>query len=343
LEIEVRLVTRLPRKDYVGQWHHVMHRGIARRTVFESALDIRAFLALLAQVVRAGELEVHSFCVLTTHFHLLVRCPAGNLGIAMGRVLNGYVRWFNRGRRRDGSLFRGRFRSRPVTLEAYRRVLVRYIDDNPVHAGLVALPREYPHGSASRFCAARATPWLEHGWIASVVADRLDGAVLDARTYSMAFERGNTDRVRRFVDRRFASAPAVDDPLDALLAAAPPRVLDWMRRKADLADGTSVGVPVCEVEDVAHAVAEARRLHGAWSIRQGNTRGRTADAWLQIENGLARDLCAATCEENGERLKRTGTWSSNAHRRHRRMLAVDGRYAEACAGIASRALAVGNA
>src|SRR5437867_1139696 len=103
-----------------------MNRGIARRPVFETRADIRFFLACLARAVRRGELEVHVFCVLTTHFHLLVRSPIGRLAVAMKRIENAYVRYYNRTRRRDGPLFRGRFRSRPVESLRYRNLLVRY-------------------------------------------------------------------------------------------------------------------------------------------------------------------------------------------------------------------------
>lgn len=142
-----------------------MNRGLARRTAFESAADVRAFLALLAREVRAHKIAIHAFCVMTTHFHLLAQSVDGELGPTIGRVLNGYVRRFNRGRRRDGSLFRGRFRSRPVTTETYRRVLVRYIDLNPVQARLVECPVDYPHGSAQPHVQPVGSPWLERHWI----------------------------------------------------------------------------------------------------------------------------------------------------------------------------------
>ena len=63
---------RLPRRDAPGRWFHVMNRGIARRTVFESREDVRYFLSRVARAVRRGEIEVHSFCIMATHFHLLV-------------------------------------------------------------------------------------------------------------------------------------------------------------------------------------------------------------------------------------------------------------------------------
>ena len=70
-------MARRPRLDCEGAWHHVMNRGIARRPIFEGRGDIRFFLSRVARAVRRGELEVHAYCVLPTHFHMLVRSPAG--------------------------------------------------------------------------------------------------------------------------------------------------------------------------------------------------------------------------------------------------------------------------
>ncbi len=58
------------RSDGRGAWHHVMNRGLARRPVFEDRECVRYFLSCLARVVRRGLLEVHAYCVMTTHFHL---------------------------------------------------------------------------------------------------------------------------------------------------------------------------------------------------------------------------------------------------------------------------------
>src|SRR5262245_45253642 len=133
-----------PRHDYRESWHHVMNRGIARRTVFELPRDGRRFLAGLARAVRRGDVRVHAYSLLSTHYHLLVSSPAGRLSEGIGRAQNEYVRYFNRDRRRDGPLFRGRFTSKLVKTAAYRHTLVRYIDHNPVLAGLAAAPAEHP-------------------------------------------------------------------------------------------------------------------------------------------------------------------------------------------------------
>ncbi len=157
---------RRPRHDAVDTYHHVMNRGIARRPVFETDEDRRFFLSLLAQEVRAGRLEIHAYSVMLTHFHLLVRSVTGELSEAMRRIQNRYARRFNRSRKRDGPLFRGRFLSRPVDSLRYRRNVVTYIHDNAVAAGLVANPADHDWSSARFFAGegGRRPPWLAPGW-----------------------------------------------------------------------------------------------------------------------------------------------------------------------------------
>ena len=70
-------MARRNRCDTPGSWHHVVNRGIAKRPLFEDRDDIRYFLSRLAHEVRRGRIEVHAYCILTTHYHLLVRSPRG--------------------------------------------------------------------------------------------------------------------------------------------------------------------------------------------------------------------------------------------------------------------------
>ena len=127
------------------------------------------FLSLLAREVRRETLEIHAWCVLTTHYHLLVRSPTGDVSGAMERIQRGYSRRFNREERRDGPLVRGRFKSRRVGSLAYRSCLVRYIDANPVQAGLVDVAWRYPFGSAAQYVHRKGPKWLERTWVEAEV------------------------------------------------------------------------------------------------------------------------------------------------------------------------------
>lgn len=239
------------RNDGVGVWHHVMNRGIARRTVFETRADVRFFLSRIAHAVRREELELHVFCVMSTHFHLLVRSPHGLLATAMCRIQNDYVRYFNRGRRRDGPLFRGRFTSKPVESLTYRELLVQYIDNNPVSAGLAPVPALFSHGSAYHYARRKGPRWLSRQWVEQLVATRSDKPSFDPHDYSAAITGSAVRDLEALVERRIRTSRLEDDPFDELISSSGPQVISWMRHKAQLADGTRPAAPVCAPSAIA--------------------------------------------------------------------------------------------
>ena len=294
------------RRDYAGALHHVMSRGIARRTVFETRRDVRYFLSRLAREVRRGELEVLVYGVLTTHFHLFVRSPRGRLSAAMQRVLDAYARWFNRGRRRDGPLFTSRFINRVVESESYAISLVRYIDDNAVAAGLVVRPADYPHGSAGHYARARGPAWLSRSGV-EAMANGGRGGPWDPRDYERCFGEPSTPGARWIVGRRLRDTGLRDeDPLDDLLSAAPTEVRDWMERKARLADGTSPGWPVVSPATLRRCVAGAGP-DGAAAAAVGRSLVPRRDLILAA---LLRWCAGLRIEEIGDRMgwSPTATW-----------------------------------
>jgi hypothetical protein len=326
---------RHPRVDGPDTWHHVMNRGMAKRTAFEDDLDIRFFLSRLARAVRAGWIEVHSYAVLSTHFHLLVRSRASGLSAAMQWILNAYVRRFNRGRRRDGSLFRGRFASKPVSSLSYRRQLVRYIDFNPVEAGLVPTPALYPHGSARWYARPSRPPWLSRDWIEETVRAQRGSSVYDPLSYPDCFGQSLSPGLAKVVERRMQLPARTRDPLDDLLGAAPEAVLAWMRRKAALADGTSIDQPVCDPEAVRSSVAAARESDLAWQVA---TSQRPSPGWPVVEVALLRDFCGITWSEIALRLGTSIPTALKTYARHRQLLVSDAQYARIAAEHAAAAI-----
>ena len=196
-----------------------MNRGIGKRVVFPDRHHIRMFLACLALEVRRGDLEIHAFCVMATHFHLLVRSPAGRLSPALARALNTYVRWYNRRARRDGPLFRGRFRSRPVLSLAYRDAVVRYIEHNAVSARIFGRCEDYPFCSAALRVGGRVPPWLAGWWVDEVLeCVRL---VNPGVSYASLWCRRPTADETALVEERLRRPPSPEDDLDDLVGAAP--------------------------------------------------------------------------------------------------------------------------
>lgn len=299
-----------------------MNRGIARRTLFEGRLDARSFLAGMARCVRLGWLEVHAYCLLTTHFHLLVRSPEGRLADAMQRLQLAYSRTFNRGRRRDGPLVRGRYRSKRVDSLRYRRVLVTYIDSNPVRAGMVQRACDYPYGSAWHYARASGPPWLERSWVESEVCIASGSEAYQPCLYGEAFGERVPDELRTVAARRIVSG-SLEDPLDELLRASTGGVLEWMRRKAALADGTRPGLPLCEPATIDRVIAAAMRKEER-PARDAADRG----FWRTVRAGLCYHVASCTHAAIAARLGCSTTRAGDLVRGHRNRMCTDPEYAK---------------
>ncbi len=144
-----------------GGWYHVMNRGLERREVFVSAADIGRFLALLEEATERFAIEVHAYCLMGNHYHLLLRTPEPNLSDAMRHIDGLYTQRFNRVRGRDGPLFRGRYHSVMVQADRHLICAARYIHLNPVSSGVTGRPEDWPHSSYRAYLALVDPPnWL---------------------------------------------------------------------------------------------------------------------------------------------------------------------------------------
>ena len=328
---------RRPREDGPDTWHHVLNRGIAKRTIFETERDHRVFLALLAKEVRAGRLEVHAYCLMLTHFHMLVRSPRGELSEAMRRIQNGYARYFNRTRKRDGPLFRGRFRSRRIHSLRYRRNVLAYIHDNAVSAGLVANRSEYGWSSAYHWKDGETPPWLERTWVLEEIERRGGSGSWDERMEE-TFPDSLDEEHRAWVERQLRDrAVPENEPEEASLKhSASPRVVAWAVRKAKLADGTRPWRPVCPaqlVEEVLQGARYARRTLQRLFPR------RLARGLALLRGGLLRMLAGCTHREIALRTGRHRGTVSHDIKDHRELAEANPAYEKLAARLTRTALA----
>jgi REP element-mobilizing transposase RayT len=305
------------RQDHPGAYHHVMNRGLAKRTVFVGTPEIRYFESRLAREVRSGEIEVHGFCFLTTHFHLLLKSPRGHLSEVMRRVENTFVRWFNRRHRRDGALFRGRFTSRLVETEEYLANVRCYIDQNPVMARLSAIPAEYPHGSAYLRASKQCLRWLAPF---SKPTGRRGATV--------------TPHAAWVIERRLEKQVA-EDPLDDLFEAAPAPVQAWMARKARLADGMAPTHCLVSPESLQEAIEDVRESIGSWPVRPGV---RSRDGWKVLLLGMSHDMIGLSTTETSLHTGAGRSAVGLAIQQHRRLLIVDPTYLERASIVLRHAL-----
>jgi putative transposase len=130
---------RRPRVIFAGIALHLTQRGVDRSLTFLADEDYAYYRWALRQAALESECAVHAYALMPNHVHLLVT-PAHAAGIArmMRSIGARYVRYFNRRYRRTGVLWEGRFRAAPVRSTDYLMNCYRYIELNPVRAGLAA-------------------------------------------------------------------------------------------------------------------------------------------------------------------------------------------------------------
>ena len=137
-------MARLGRYFLPDQPLHVIQRGNNRQPIFFRRDDYRRLHAWLAEAAAVHDCAVHAYVLMTNHLHLLVT-PGSRQSLprtmqALGRR---YVRHVNAASRRTGTLWEGRYRAAPIDSEAYFLACCRYIELNPVRAGIVAHPDDY--------------------------------------------------------------------------------------------------------------------------------------------------------------------------------------------------------
>ena len=125
------------RIEFNGALYHITARGDKRADIFEDNEDREQFLNLLKEVCSRFNWQIHAYCLMDNHYHLLVETPEGNLSLGM-RQLNGvYTQKFNRKHKRVGHVFQGRIKRIIVEKDAHLLELARYIVLNPVRAKMI--------------------------------------------------------------------------------------------------------------------------------------------------------------------------------------------------------------
>jgi len=142
-------MSRHPRQRSETGIYHVMLRGINRQRVFESELDYEYYLNCLSRVKDTSNVTILAYCLMSNHIHLLIEEGWESVSVTIKRLGVMYAGWFNQRYDRVGHLFQDRFRSKPVTDDAYFLMVWLYIHFNPVAAGVCERPDEYDWSSRS--------------------------------------------------------------------------------------------------------------------------------------------------------------------------------------------------
>lgn len=132
-----------------GYPHHIVQRGHNRQAVFAESADYQYYIDTLGEFKDVYGIAVYAWCLMTNHVHLLLAPgdEVAGVGRLMKRLAGRQTRYRNRLETRSGTLWEGRYKSSPVDTEHYLLACIRYIELNPVRAGMVATPEAYPWSS----------------------------------------------------------------------------------------------------------------------------------------------------------------------------------------------------
>lgn len=209
-------MARHPRVVVPGVALHVVQRGNDRMDCFRSDTDRLVYLTMLRELSEIAHCAIHAYCLMTNHLHILLTPDSEEGPSFLMRDLAGcYSRYFNQRYERTGPMWEGRFRSCAVDSAPYVLGCYRYIEMNPVRAGMTQSPTAYPWSSHNGNTGTRIDPLL---------TKHPEHAALTGAAYLQLFEDGIGDpSFLKTVRQSTASGyPLVGEALKAKL-----KLLGW--------------------------------------------------------------------------------------------------------------------
>ncbi|MBX2810001.1 MAG: transposase [Cellvibrionaceae bacterium] len=190
---------RPQRIQYENAFYHVINGGRGRQAVFPADVYCRSFLNTLEEAYSRFDAVVHAYCLLGSHYHLLMETPRANLDRIMRHINGVYTQRYNRLKKTDGALFRGRYQAILVDQDAYLLQLGRYIHRNPVDTTppLATDLAAYPWSSYPAYINQAESPsWLHRDKTYGVLGRRQKYIA-----YQVYVNEGVDDETQRFYSR----------------------------------------------------------------------------------------------------------------------------------------------
>ncbi|NWF91748.1 MAG: transposase [Syntrophaceae bacterium] len=148
--------------------YHITSRGNERKNIFLRDGNRVKFLQILEDYHDRYGILIHSYVLMDNHYDLVWETPKGNVLKVMHGINSSYAGYFNRRYGRSGHLFQGRYRGILVEKDAYLLLLSRYVHLNPVRAGVVRRPEQYPWSSYLGYIGKeKGSQWVEYAWVLS--------------------------------------------------------------------------------------------------------------------------------------------------------------------------------
>ena len=139
----------MPRKERITDagFYHIINRGVERRNIFIESEDYDKFLIILNEVFKQYKINIHTYCLMTNHYHLLIETTERNISDAMRKFNSKYSIYFNKKYNRSGHLWQGRYASYYLYDDVHFWYVAKYIERNPIKANMVKQIEYYKYQS----------------------------------------------------------------------------------------------------------------------------------------------------------------------------------------------------
>jgi REP element-mobilizing transposase RayT len=230
-------MSRPLRIEFPGAVYHITSRGDRREPIYRDDDDRLAQLDVIAHAMERFDAQVLAYCQMGNHYHLVLHTRQANLSRLMRHVNGVYTQLFNRRHDLVGHLLQGRFKAILVDRDAYLLALCRYVERNPVAAGLVRQPQDWPWSSCRAHLGLESTPpWLDTEGLHGYLLARTPVAAADrrraARLYADVVEQPAEDDDAAFWANHLRQQIFLGD--DAFAQRMQAKVAPWRRAARDV-------------------------------------------------------------------------------------------------------------
>lgn len=191
--------------------YHLMLRGINKQNIFEDEEDRKRFLDTLGVYKRTSNYLLYGYCLMDNHIHLLIKENSEPIAKVIKRISSSYVYWYNEKYKRCGHLFQERYKSEVVETEEYFLVVLRYIHQNPLKAGIAKNINKYLWSSYQDYIGKAGITDIDLAL--DIFSNDRTKAVNLFKGYS---NESNTDKCLDYEEKVVASDKAIMDYLNKL-------------------------------------------------------------------------------------------------------------------------------
>jgi REP element-mobilizing transposase RayT len=277
------------RVEYPGAFYHVLNRGNNQEEIFLNDRDRQKFLEYLGKAHERFSIIIHTYCLMSNHFHLLVETPEPNLSRAMQWINVSYATYFNRKHGRHGHLFQGRFKAILIDADEYLKHLSRYIHLNPVRAKMVADPSNYRWSSYFAYISKERNPqFLETDRLLSNFGERKK----EAKRHYKAFVEDANIRIFENPHKQLTEGFILGDS----------DFVNWIRETFLSGRNDEKEVPQLrklkpkiQLKNVVKAVCEEFACSEERIIKKGRKKNKAREVAIH----LSRDLSGMSCKDIG--------------------------------------------